>query len=367
MTEQDVNNTLHSFDVIKQYQASGQSFEDFFEENKDLVKNEYSHEFKFIYYSHSTHRVWITDDCFLEHKRTMDFNGYTEESDEVYIKRLGVDDRYECCTIKDDDEYIAGRLTQSVSSDDIIDYLKHYGVKAAEFPCVYSSFSDNIGKENLKNAYLDTCSWEVKERYSEQQDILDFTPIDIERKTRFTMLKEELACCEQVGFDSINQALLECAKKDIFKDEILKYAVFTENEIESVKNDLSQAEIETIKRRADMVSIAKELINEFTVIEFENDADFSDLSHIPIAYTTDEILEFPINVFVDLEKMSLVKRYDNNREFDNEKYFGESEDKMYMILGNLEFDELVSVPDYVREEIEKDNALDMTNNRSLSL
>lgn len=38
MTEQDVNNTLHSFDVIKQYQASGQSFEDFFEENKDLVK-----------------------------------------------------------------------------------------------------------------------------------------------------------------------------------------------------------------------------------------------------------------------------------------------------------------------------------------
>ena len=337
MTEQDVHNTLHSFDVIKQLQTSGQSFEDFFEENKDFVKNEYSHEFKFIYYSHSTHRVWITDD------------------------------RYECCTIKDDDEYIAGRLTQSVSSDDIIDYLKHYGVKAAEFPFVYSSFSDNIGKENLKNAYLDTCSWEVKERYSEQQDILDFTPIDIERKTRFTMLKEELACCEQVGFDSINQALLECAKKDIFKDEILKYAVFTENEIESVKNDLSQAEIETIKRRADMVSIAKELINEFTVIEFENDADFSDLSHIPIAYTTDEILEFPINVFVDLEKMSLVKRYDNNREFDNEKYFGESEDKMYMILGNLEFDELVSVPDYVREEIEKDNALDMTNNRSLSL
>lgn len=159
MTEQDVHNTLHSFDVIKQLQTSGQSFEDFFEENKDLVKNEYSHEFKFLYYSYSTHRVWITDDCFLEHKRTMDFNGYT----------------------------------------------------------------------------------------------------------------------------------------------------------------------------------------------------------------TDEILEFPINVFVDLEKMSLVKRYDNNREFDNEKYFGESEDKMYMILGNLEFDELVSVPDYVREEIEKDNALDMTNNRSLSL
>ena len=33
MTEQDVHNTLHSFNVIKQLQTSGQSFEDFFEEN----------------------------------------------------------------------------------------------------------------------------------------------------------------------------------------------------------------------------------------------------------------------------------------------------------------------------------------------
>ena len=49
MTEQDVHNTLHSFNVIKQLQTSGQSFEDFFEENKDFVKNEYSHEFKFLY------------------------------------------------------------------------------------------------------------------------------------------------------------------------------------------------------------------------------------------------------------------------------------------------------------------------------
>lgn len=48
-------------------------------------------------------------------------------------------------------------------------------------------------------------------------------------------------------------------------------------------------------------------------------------------------------------------------------YCNITKDKMYMILGNLEFDELVSVPDYVREEIGKDDALDMTNDRSLSL
>lgn len=367
MTEQDVHNTLHSFDVIKQFQTSGQSFEDFFDENKDLVKNEYSHEFKFLYYSYSTHRVWITDDCFLEHKRTMDFNGYTEESDEVYIKKLGVDDSYECCTIKDDDEYIAGRLAQSVSSDDIIDYFKHYGVKAAEFPFVYSPFSDKIGKENLKNAYLDTCAWEVKKRYSEQQDILDFTPIDIEYKTKFTMLKEELACCEQVGFGSVNQTLLECAKKNIFKDEILKYAVFTENEIESVKNDLSKAEIEAMKSREDMVSIAKELINDYALCVFEEKADFSDLTHIDLAIATDRKDFFQVEAFVDLEKMKLVKRYNNNSEFDSDVYFGESKDQLYAILGTLDFNELVDIPYYVRDEFEKDDALDMTNDRSLSL
>lgn len=38
MTEQDVNNTLHSFDVIKQYQASGQSFEDFLKKTRTLLK-----------------------------------------------------------------------------------------------------------------------------------------------------------------------------------------------------------------------------------------------------------------------------------------------------------------------------------------
>ncbi|MFR8295194.1 MAG: hypothetical protein ACLVAU_13610 [Ruminococcus sp.] len=50
----------------------------------------------------------------------------------------------------------------------------------------------------MKNAYLDTMCLGSKKRYSEQQDILDFTPIDIERKTRFTMLKEEL-CLLRTG------------------------------------------------------------------------------------------------------------------------------------------------------------------------
>ncbi|MFR8295195.1 MAG: hypothetical protein ACLVAU_13615 [Ruminococcus sp.] len=96
MTEQDVHNTLHSFERLSSnFRLRDSPLKISLKKTNSLVKNEYSHEFKFLYYSYSTHRVWITDDCFLEHKRTMDFNGYTEESDEVYIKKLGVDDSYE--------------------------------------------------------------------------------------------------------------------------------------------------------------------------------------------------------------------------------------------------------------------------------
>ena len=72
------------------------------------------------------------------------------------------------------------------------------------------------------------------------------------------MLKEELACCEQVGFDSINQALLEICEKDIFKDEILKYAVFTENEIDSVKMIYHKLRLKQWKK-ADMSALPKNL------------------------------------------------------------------------------------------------------------
>lgn len=119
--------------------------------------------------------------------------------------------------------------------------------------------------------------------------------------------------------------------------------------------------------KTEMISTAKDLINEYTVREFGDNADFSNLTHIAIAYTTDEKLEFPIQIYVDLERMELVKNYDNNSKYDIRTYFGESQGKMFSVLGNLNFDELVGVSDILRNEIENDNALDLTEKSGRSL
>ncbi len=51
------------------------------------------------------------------------------------------------------------------------------------------------------------------------------------------------------------------------------------------------------------------LINEFTEKEYGTAANFSNMDHIDIAYTTDEETELEIQVYADLEDLRLVKEY----------------------------------------------------------
>ena len=54
---------------------------------------------------------------------------------------------------------------------------------------------------------------------------------------------------------------------------------------------------------------ALELINEYTEREFGSKADYIDLSHIDLAFTTDEITDEPISAFVNLADYSFIKMY----------------------------------------------------------
>ena len=56
---------------------------------------------------------------------------------------------------------------------------------------------------------------------------------------------------------------------------------------------------------------AKWLINAYCQAEFGSYADFSDLSHVGLAYTTDEADTYEINVFADLEQNRIVYRIDD--------------------------------------------------------
>ena len=87
---------------------------------------------------------------------------------------------------------------------------------------------------------------------------------------------------------------------------------------------------------------AKSRISEYIDKEFGNEADFSDLSNVSLAFTTDEDSFTPIEVYADLVEYRIVTLYDD--KIVSEKKYDSLED-MLGPLGNLEFDELVALSD----------------------
>ena len=85
---------------------------------------------------------------------------------------------------------------------------------------------------------------------------------------------------------------------------------------------------------------AKSRINEYTQREFGEEADFSDLSRIPLAYTTHEDTDVEITVYADLVDNKMVTMYGDN--IADEHRF-EDPDDMLSTLGNLEFSDLTVV------------------------
>lgn len=91
---------------------------------------------------------------------------------------------------------------------------------------------------------------------------------------------------------------------------------------------------------SDPLKRAMQLINEYCEAEFEGEADFSDLSKVDLAYTTDAETEAPIQVYADLENFRLVKEYDG--KIASEEKFDSLDDLSDKVLSNLEFDDLVA-------------------------
>lgn len=92
---------------------------------------------------------------------------------------------------------------------------------------------------------------------------------------------------------------------------------------------------------------AKSRINEYTQREFGEEADFSDLSRIPLAYTTHEDTDVEITVYADLVDNKMVTLYGNN--IADEHRF-EDPDDMLSTLGNLEFSDLTVVASEIVEK-----------------
>lgn len=86
------------------------------------------------------------------------------------------------------------------------------------------------------------------------------------------------------------------------------------------------------------INQAKQLVDEFCMKEFGNDADFSDLTLVPIAYSTVTDEELPVEIYVDLEGFRLVYCVDEDVVGE---IFYKNPEEFLDVLSNLEFDILI--------------------------
>ena len=123
----------------------------------------------------------------------------------------------------------------------------------------------------------------------------------------------------------------------------------------TIRNLTEEEEKEKAKEKD--LEKAKRLINEFTIAEYEQESDFSDLHNVGLAYTTLTDYELEVQVTADLVDFKITY------EFDGEVYNTEQYDSIENMLESLEyldFSELVYVPDEIVER-HLDNICDSDN------
>lgn len=91
------------------------------------------------------------------------------------------------------------------------------------------------------------------------------------------------------------------------------------------------------------LDIAKQHIADYYGREFGELAEFSDLSNISLAYTTDEEHNLPIQVYADLEQYKLIFEYDGNVVRDEQ--YNSLAEMNENALSVLDFNDLVSLSD----------------------
>ena len=152
----------------------------------------------------------------------------------------------------------------------------------------------------------------------------------------------------------VDSDLKEDALFNIIHDEEFKLSGYT-IDINPIKAD-ETGTLETYLPRAEAyltekaqnnkhtdLDVAKQLITDYLDSEFDEPSDFSDISKISLAYTTDEEHDLPIQVYADLEQFRLIYEYDGN-VVRNEQYNSLAEMNKNA-LSVLDFNDLVSLSD----------------------
>lgn len=210
-------------DVIKQFQASGKSFHEFFEENQDLVMATYTDDMDTPYYSRHIERHWLSEKIYIERRLDSDtFGDRTAKTEDIVLVKVYDPDN----TI--DKMSWEKSLKLPVETNPIEKYLLE-DLKPSESPFILSTFSDLFGEEYIKEAYLKSCIREAKEALAELSAYDEISPYGGEDVTVGTLeshLAETLAGAEEMGFASVGEAALKCVELGLIDESLRREVIY---------------------------------------------------------------------------------------------------------------------------------------------
>lgn len=156
----------------------------------------------------------------------------------------------------------------------------------------------------------------------------------------------ELGDTDADALESLEQQLHDAEKRKGILDTLQSYLDNTDPEDEIAADlELFMEQLQELAQEPatnDELGEAKQLINEYCMEVFEQEADFSNLSHVDLAFSSTSDSEHTIEIFADLTAFRLVYQVDG--EIVHE-IACESLSELNGYLANLDFDEMVAHAD----------------------
>ena len=216
-------------DIIDNYNSSGKSFHDFFEENKDKVIATYTDDIDTAYYSRHINRHWLSENFYIENRMDSDtFGSETAKSESTVLVNVYDPSKGSISNKKIDGMSWEERLNLPVETKTIGKHLLE-DLKPSESPFILSAYSDLFGEEHIKKAYLKSCVEEAENEIAELRSYEDISPYggeDVTVGTFESHLYETLIDAREMGYDSIGEVALRCFELGLIDEKKRKDVIY---------------------------------------------------------------------------------------------------------------------------------------------
>lgn len=216
-------------DIIDNYNSSGKSFHDFFEENKDKVIATYTDDIDTAYYSRHINRHWLSENFYIENRMDSDtFGSETAKSESTVLVNVYDPSKGSISNKKIDGMSWEERLNLPVETKTIGKHLLE-DLKPSESPFILSAYSDLFGEEHIKKAYLKSCVEEAENEIAELRSYEDISPYggeDVTVGTFESHLYETLIDAREMGYDSIGEVALKCFELGLIDEKKRKDVIY---------------------------------------------------------------------------------------------------------------------------------------------